>query len=186
VIETFMPRYGVEFTLVDSTDVEAWRAAIRPNTKTFFLESPSNPTLDVSDIAAVASLAKGCGARLIVDNIFASPILQRPFELGADVVVYSTTKHMDGSGRTLGGAILGSTAFMEEHIDPYLRHTGPAMSPFVAWNVIKALRHCPCGLSARALMRRVWPMLLLPIQRSIMSAIPTGPTILNMSLRKDR
>ena len=139
VIETFMPRYGIEFTLVDATDISAWQAAIRPNTKSLFLESPTNPTLDLTDIAAVATVAKSCGARLIVDNIFASPILQRPFELGADVVVYSTTKHMDGSGRTLGGAILGSLAFMEEHIDPYLRHTGPAMSPFVAWNVLKGL-----------------------------------------------
>jgi O-succinylhomoserine sulfhydrylase len=139
VIETFMPRFGIEVTLVDSTDVAAWKAAVRPNTKSFFLESPSNPTLEISDIAAIAAIAHGAGARLIVDNIFASPILQRPFELGADVVVYSTTKHMDGAGRTLGGAILGSTSFMEDHVDPYLRHTGPAMSPFVAWNVLKGL-----------------------------------------------
>jgi O-succinylhomoserine sulfhydrylase len=139
VIETFMPRYGIEFTLVDGGDLAAWKAAIQPNTKTFFLESPTNPNLDLTDIQAVADIAHGCGAIVVVDNIFASPILQRPFELGADVVVYSTTKHMDGAGRTLGGAILGSTAFMEEHIDPYLRHTGPAMSPFVAWNVLKGL-----------------------------------------------
>jgi O-succinylhomoserine sulfhydrylase len=139
VIETFMPRYGIEFTLVDAGDLNAWKAAIKPNTKTFFLESPTNPNLDLTDIKAVADIAHSCGALVIVDNIFASPILQRPFELGADVVVYSTTKHMDGAGRTLGGAILGSTAFMEEHIDPYLRHTGPSMSPFVAWNVLKGL-----------------------------------------------
>jgi O-succinylhomoserine sulfhydrylase len=139
VIETFMPRYGIEFTLVDAGDLDAWKAAIKPNTKTFFLESPTNPNLDLTDIKAVAEIARSCGALVIVDNIFASPILQRPFELGADVVVYSTTKHMDGAGRTLGGAILGSTAFMEEHIDPYLRHTGPSMSPFVAWNVLKGL-----------------------------------------------
>jgi O-succinylhomoserine sulfhydrylase len=134
-----MPRYGIEFTLVDAGDLNAWKAAIKPNTKTFFLESPTNPNLDLTDIKAVADIAHSCGALVIVDNIFASPILQRPFELGADVVVYSTTKHMDGAGRTLGGAILGSTAFMEEHIDPYLRHTGPSMSPFVAWNVLKGL-----------------------------------------------
>jgi O-succinylhomoserine sulfhydrylase len=139
VIETFMPRYGIEFTLVDGGDLQAWADAVRPNTKTFFLESPTNPNLDLTDIKAVAQIAHACGALVIVDNIFASPILQRPFELGADVVVYSTTKHMDGAGRTLGGAVLGSTAFMEEHIDPYLRHTGPAMSPFVAWNVLKGL-----------------------------------------------
>ncbi len=139
VIETFMPRYGIEFTLVDAGDLSAWKAAIRPNTKTFFLESPTNPNLDLTDIKAVAEIAHECGAIVIVDNIFASPILQRPFELGADVVVYSTTKHMDGGGRTLGGAILGTAAFIEEHIDPYLRHTGPAMSPFVAWTVLKGL-----------------------------------------------
>jgi O-succinylhomoserine sulfhydrylase len=139
VIETFMPRYGIEFTLVDGTDLAAWKAAVRPNTKTFFLESPTNPNLELTDIQGVADIAHACGAMLIVDNIFASPILQRPFEMGADVIVYSTTKHMDGGGRTLGGAILGSIAFMEEHIDPYLRHTGPAMSPFVAWTVLKGL-----------------------------------------------
>jgi O-succinylhomoserine sulfhydrylase len=139
VIETFMPRYGIEFTLVDGGDLSAWRDAIRPNTKTFFLESPTNPNLDLTDIRAVSDIGHACGALVIVDNIFASPILQKPFELGADVVVYSTTKHMDGAGRTLGGAILGRTDFIEEHIDPYLRHTGPAMSPFVAWNVLKGL-----------------------------------------------
>ncbi|MEN9855488.1 MAG: hypothetical protein RLZZ157_614 [Pseudomonadota bacterium] len=139
VIETLMPRYGIEFTLVDSADLSAWQAAVRSNTKTFFLESPTNPCLGLTDIQGVADIAHAAGAILIVDNIFASPILQLPFELGADVVVYSTTKHMDGSGRTLGGAILGATAFIEEHLDPYLRHTGPAMSPFVAWTVLKGL-----------------------------------------------
>jgi O-succinylhomoserine sulfhydrylase len=139
VIETFMPRYGIEFTLVDAGNLDAWAAAVRPNTKTFFLESPTNPNLDLTDIQGVADIAHACGAILIVDNIFASPVLQRPFEMGADVIVYSTTKHMDGGGRTLGGAILGTTAFIEEHIDPYLRHTGPAMSPFVAWTVLKGL-----------------------------------------------
>ena len=139
VIETLMPRYGIEFTLVDAGDLSAWEAAVRPTTKSFFLESPTNPNLDLTDIQGVADIAHACGAILIVDNIFASPILQRPFEMGADVIVYSTTKHMDGGGRTLGGAILGTTAFMEEHIDPYLRHTGPAMSPFVAWTVLKGL-----------------------------------------------
>jgi O-succinylhomoserine sulfhydrylase len=139
VIETFMPRYGIEFTLVDAGDLDAWKNAVRPNTKTFFIESPTNPNLDLTDIQGVADIAHACGAMLIVDNIFASPILQRPFDMGADVIVYSTTKHMDGGGRTLGGAILGSSAFMEEHIDPYLRHTGPAMSPFVAWTVLKGL-----------------------------------------------
>lgn len=139
VIETLMPRFGVSCTLVDATDLSAWAAAMQPNTRAVFLESPSNPTMEITDIAAVAALARGAGATLIVDNIFATPLIQRPFELGADVVVYSTTKHMDGAGRTLGGAILGRTAWLEEHVDPWLRHTGPALSPFNAWAVLKGM-----------------------------------------------
>jgi O-succinylhomoserine sulfhydrylase len=139
VIETLMPRYGIAHTLVDARDEAAWAAAMRPNTKALFLESPTNPTMEICDVAAVARLAKAAGACLIVDNIFATPLLQRPFDMGADVVVYSTTKHMDGAGRTLGGAILGREDWLVEHIDPWLRHTGPALSPFNAWTVLKGL-----------------------------------------------
>jgi O-succinylhomoserine sulfhydrylase len=139
VIETLLPRFGIPCTLVDATDLEAWKAAIRPETKALFAESPTNPNLDVVDIRALGVLAKAAGARLIVDNIFASPIVQRPMELGADIIVYSTTKHMDGQGRTLGGAILADQAYVTDHLDPYLRHTGPAMSPFVAWVVLSGL-----------------------------------------------
>jgi O-succinylhomoserine sulfhydrylase len=139
VIETFLPRFGVSCTLVDGPDLEAWSAAMRPQTRAVFIETPSNPTMELIDIAAVCALARASGALAIVDNIFATPLLQRPLELGADVVVYSTTKHMDGQGRTLGGAVLGPKAWVESALDPYLRHTGPAMSPFVAWNVLKGL-----------------------------------------------
>ncbi|RYE31641.1 MAG: aminotransferase class I/II-fold pyridoxal phosphate-dependent enzyme, partial [Hyphomicrobiales bacterium] len=139
IIEDHLPRYGVETTLVEGTDLEAWRKAVRPNTKLFFLESPSNPTLEVLDIAAIATIAKEAGARLVVDNVFATPLYQRPLELGADIVVYSATKHIDGQGRCLGGLILGSKALIEADIQNYLRQTGPILSPFNAWVMLKAL-----------------------------------------------
>ena len=126
VIEDLLPRYGIEFTLVDGLDLDAWQKAMRPNTKTCFLESPTNPTLDVLDIPAIAAIAHAGGARLIVDNVFATPIWQSPLALGADVVVYSATKHIDGQGRCLGGIILGSKDFIAEHIHNYLRQTGPS------------------------------------------------------------
>jgi O-succinylhomoserine sulfhydrylase len=126
-------------TFVDGTDLDAFAAAMKPNTKAVFLESPANPTLELIDIAAVAKIAHQSGALLIVDNVFASPILQKPFELGADVVVYSATKHIDGQGRCLGGAVLGSAAYCTELLMPYLRHTGPALSPFNAWVLLKGL-----------------------------------------------
>ena len=139
IIETLLPRYGVEFTLVEGANTKAWADAVRPNTKAFFMESPANPTLEVSDIKAIADIAHKAGARLIVDNVFATPLLQKPFELGADVIVYSLTKHCDGQGRVLAGAILGDEKWVTEELDPILRHTGPAMSPFVAWVVLKGL-----------------------------------------------
>ncbi len=139
VVEDLLPRYGIESTLVDGHDLDQWRKAMRPNTKSCFLESPTNPTLDVVDIAAVAEIAHRGGARLIVDNVFATPIWQSPLALGADVVVYSATKHIDGQGRCLGGVILSSEAFIQEHIHTFLRQTGPAMSPFNAWVLLKGL-----------------------------------------------
>ena len=139
IIETLLPRYGVEFTLVEGANTKAWADAVRPNTKAFFMESPANPTLEVSDIKAIADIAHKAGARLIVDNVFATPLLQKPFELGADVIVYSLTKHCDGQGRVLAGAILGDEKWVTEELDPILRHTGPAMNPFVAWVVLKGL-----------------------------------------------
>ena len=139
VVEDLLPRYGIESTLVDGHDLDQWKKAVRPNTKSCFLESPTNPTLDVVDIGAVADIAHSVGARLIVDNVFATPIWQSPLTLGADVVVYSATKHIDGQGRCLGGIILSSDAFVQEHIHTFLRQTGPAMSPFNAWVLLKGL-----------------------------------------------
>ena len=139
VVEDLLPRYGIQSTLVDGLDLDQWKKAIRPNTKTCFLESPTNPTLDVLDIGAIAEVAHQGGARLIVDNVFATPIWQSPLALGADVVVYSATKHIDGQGRCLGGIILSSEAFISEHIHNFLRQTGPSMSPFNAWVLLKGL-----------------------------------------------
>jgi O-succinylhomoserine sulfhydrylase len=140
IVTQLLPRFGVETTVVDGTDLDAWRAAIRPNTKALFLESPANPLLEIIDIAAVAKIAHDAGAKLVVDNAFASPVLQKPFTLGADVVIYSATKHIDGQGRVLGGAILGvDDAFLDEHYKDLIRHTGPALSPFSAWVLLKGL-----------------------------------------------
>lgn len=139
VVEDLLPRYGIESTLVDGLDLDQWRKAMRPNTRTCFLESPTNPTLDVMDISAIAEIAHQGGARLIVDNVFATPIWQSPLSLGADVVVYSATKHIDGQGRCLGGIILSSEAFIAEHIHNFMRQTGPSMSPFNAWVLLKGL-----------------------------------------------
>ncbi|HEV3396678.1 MAG TPA: O-succinylhomoserine sulfhydrylase [Xanthobacteraceae bacterium] len=139
VVEELLPRFGVASTLVDGLDLAQWRAAVRPNTRTFFLESPTNPTLDVIDIAAVAGIARGAGATLIVDNVFATPLWQSPLTLGADCVVYSATKHIDGQGRCLGGIILASEEFIQKHVHMFLRQTGPSMSPFNAWVLLKGL-----------------------------------------------
>jgi O-succinylhomoserine sulfhydrylase len=139
VVEDLLPRYGISSTLVDGLDLDQWRNAMRPNTKTCFLESPTNPTLDVLDIGGIAEIAHAGGARLIVDNVFATPIWQSPLTLGADVVVYSATKHIDGQGRCLGGIILASEAFITEHIHNFMRQTGPSMSPFNAWVLLKGL-----------------------------------------------
>ena len=150
IIAELLPRYGIESVLVDGTDMDAWERALSRPTACVFIETPSNPTLEIIDIAAVAELAHAAGACFIVDNVFATPLLQRPLELGADVVMYSTTKHIDGQGRTLGGAILGSQRFVDDHLRMFLRHTGPSLSPFNAWVLVKALetlelrveRHC--------------------------------------------
>jgi len=139
VVEDLLPRYGIQSTLVDGLDLDQWQRAMRPNTKSCFLESPTNPTLDVLDIPAIAEIAHAAGARLIVDNVFATPIWQSPLALGADVVVYSATKHIDGQGRCLGGVILSSEAFIAEHIHNFMRQTGPSMSPFNAWVLLKGL-----------------------------------------------
>jgi O-succinylhomoserine sulfhydrylase len=139
VCEEWAPRFGVASTLVDGSDLASWKAAIRPETKVLFLESPTNPTLEVYDIAEIARLAKAAGALLVVDNVFATPLLQKPLALGADVVVYSATKHIDGQGRCLGGVILCSEQLMKDAYATPLRQTGPAISPFNAWVLLKGL-----------------------------------------------
>ena len=139
IISEWLPRFGVETTYVDATDLEAWRNAVRPNTKAFLVESPANPLLEVTAIGAVAEIAHAAGAKLIVDNVFATPIFQKPLALGADIVVYSATKQIDGQGRVLGGAILGATELMTEAYKDILRHTGPALSPFNSWVLLKGL-----------------------------------------------
>ncbi len=139
ILTQLLPKWGVTATLVDGADLTAWEAAVRPNTKVFFMETPANPTLSLIDIKAVADLAHSVGAKLVIDNVFATPLLQRPLELGADIVTYSATKHIDGQGRCLGGAVLGSAAFCTDHLQPFLRHTGPALSPFNAWLLLKGL-----------------------------------------------
>ncbi len=143
VIETLLPQFGVSSTFVDGKDLDAWKKAMRPETKVLFLESPTNPTLELVDIAAVAVLAKENGARLVVDNVFATPLWQKPLELGADVVVYSATKHIDGQGRCLGGVVLSSKEWIDEQLFDFYRHTGPGMSPFNAWVLLKGLETLP-------------------------------------------
>ena len=139
VIDQLLPRYGIETDLVDGTDLDAWERALRPETRCIFLESPGNPTMPVVDIAAVSALAHGVGARVVVDNVLGMPTVQRPLALGADIVVYSTTKHIDGQGRCLGGAILGDDAYFADELVPFIRTTGPVMSPFNAWVMLKGL-----------------------------------------------
>ncbi|MPZ10367.1 MAG: O-succinylhomoserine sulfhydrylase [Kiloniellaceae bacterium] len=155
IVAELLPRYGIETQLIDGRDLSAWESALAAGAQAVFLETPSNPTLEIIDIAAVSELAHAAGATVIVDNVFATPLLQRPLALGADVVVYSATKHIDGQGRTMGGAILCSEAFVKDHLQMFYRHTGPTMSPFNAWVMLKGLetldlrveRHCANALA---------------------------------------
>lgn len=149
ILETLCARFGIETTLVDGTDLDQWRAAFRPETRAALIETPSNPALEIVDIAAVAGLAHAVGARLIVDNVFASPMFQRPLALGADIVVYSATKHIDGQGRCLGGIVLGSADFIHDELAPYVKHTGPSISPFNAWVMLKGLETLPVRAGAQ-------------------------------------
>jgi O-succinylhomoserine sulfhydrylase len=139
IVETLCPRFGIDITLVDGTDTAQWREAMRPETRVCFIETPSNPTLEIIDVRAVAEIVHSVGACLVVDNVFATPMFQRPLELGADVVVYSATKHIDGQGRCLGGVVLGTERFIRDEVEPYIKHTGPALSPFNAWVMLKGL-----------------------------------------------
>ena len=137
--DTLLPRFGIETTIVDGRELDQWEAAIRPNTRIFFFETPANPTMDIVDLRAVCALARAHGITSVVDNAFATSALQRPIELGADVVAYSATKMMDGQGRVLAGAICGTAAFVNDTLMPFLRNTGPTISPFNAWVVLKGI-----------------------------------------------
>ena len=139
IISEILPRYGIETTFVDGPDLEQWRAAMRPTTRCVFFETPANPTTELIDIAAVTGIAHSAGARVVLDNVFATPLLQRTVEVGVDIVVYSATKHIDGQGRCLGGAILGTEKFYTDELMPFMRHTGPSLSPFNAWVLLKGL-----------------------------------------------
>ncbi len=162
IITQILPRFGIEYTLVDGADLDGWKNAFRKNTALVFIESPANPTLDIVDIAAVAKLCKKAKAKLIIDNVFSTPLLQHPLKLGADIVVYSTTKHIDGQGRSLGGAVLSDKKFIEEVLMPFHRHTGPALSPFNAWVILKGLetlelrveRHCSNAATLAAALEK--------------------------------
>jgi O-succinylhomoserine sulfhydrylase len=139
IIAEILPRFGIESVLVDGRDLDQWKKALAKPTAAVFLESPSNPQLRIVDIPAVCEMAHAAGARVVVDNVFATPMLQQPLLLGADVVVYSATKHIDGQGRTLGGIVLGNEDYIVNHLQPFLRHTGPALSPMNAWLLLKGL-----------------------------------------------
>ena len=143
IVEDLLPRYGIETTLVDGRDLAAWQRAVKPNTRLFFFETPTNPVLELVDIEGVSKIAKQTGALVVVDNVFATPLLQRPMPLGADIVVYSATKHIDGQGRCLGGVVLGPKEFIEEKLHNFLKHTGPSLSPFNAWVLLKGLETLP-------------------------------------------
>jgi O-succinylhomoserine sulfhydrylase len=139
IVSDLLPRYGIETVLVDGRDLSAWEAALAPGAKVAFCESPSNPAMEIIDLAEVARLTHRAGGILVVDNVFATPLLQKPMALGADVVVYSATKHIDGQGRALGGAILASEKYVKEDLGLFYRHTGPSLSPFNAWLLLKGL-----------------------------------------------
>jgi O-succinylhomoserine sulfhydrylase len=170
LVDTILPRFGIETTTVDGRDTDAFRRALKPNTKAFFLETPANPTLDIVDIRAVADIAHDAGALVIVDNAFASPIVQRPLEMGADIVAYSATKLMDGQGRVLAGAVLGPDKWMNDQYLAFTRHTGPVLSAFNAWVVLKSLetldlrvrRACENAAKVAEFLEHRVPRLLYP------------------------
>lgn len=155
IVANILPKFGIDSVQVDGRDLEAWRAALAEGARVVFLETPSNPMLDLVDLEAVCDLAHKAGATVVVDNVFASPLHQRPMAFGADIVVYSATKHIDGQGRCLGGAVLATKDFIKETFEPFYRHTGPSLSPFNAWVLAKSLetlelrmqRHCDNALA---------------------------------------
>ncbi len=193
ILEEVLTRYGVEVTFVDGTDLAAWQAAIRPDTKVVFFESISNPTLEVVDIKAVSDLAHAQGATVIVDNVFSTPVFSDAVALGADVIIYSATKHIDGQGRALGGVILGTREFIRGTVEPFMKHTGGSMSPFTAWLMVKGIEtmdlrvraqaasalHVASGLAADGKVRVVFPGLPDHPQHALTQAqMGAGGTVL--------
>ena len=200
LVDTILPRFGIETTVVDGRDTEAFRKAMRPHTKAIFVETPANPTLDIVDIRAVADIAHEAGALLIVDNAFASPVVQRPLDMGADIVAYSATKLMDGQGRVLAGAVMGPAEWMEKTYLAFTRHTGPVLSAFNAWVVLKSLetldlrvrRACDNAAVVAAFLEKRVPRLLYPGLAShpqhelAMRQMTAGGTILAIHLEGAR
>ena len=196
LVDTILPRFGIETTTVDGRDTDAFRKAMRPNTRAIFVETPANPTLDIVDIQAVADIAHDGGALLVVDNAFASPVVQRPLDLGADIVAYSATKLMDGQGRVLAGAVMGPADWMEKSYLAFTRHTGPVLSAFNAWVVLKSLetldlrvrRACDNAAAVAAFLEKRVPRLLYPGLQShpqhalAMRQMAAGGTILALHL----
>ena len=199
ILEEVLTRYGVTVDFVDGTDLDAWRAAIRPETRAVFFETLSNPTLEVIDIKGVADLAHAVGALVIADNVFATPIFSRALDLGADVVVYSTTKHIDGQGRCLGGVVLGRKEYIRKTLEPYLKHTGGALSPFNAWVMLKGMDtldlrvRASCDAALRLaqsleghakLARVIYPHLASHPQNALARAqMGAGGTVLSLDLK---
>jgi len=199
ILEEILPRYGVEVTFVDGTDLGAWRAALRPDTAVCFFEAISNPTLEVIDIEGVCDIAHGVCAKVIVDNVFATPIWSRALEQGADVVVYSATKHIDGQGRALGGVILGTRDYIRKTVEPYMKHTGGSMSPFTAWIMLKGLETMDLRVRAQTdtalavaqalegdarLARVIYPGLPAHPQHALTQAqMGAGGTVLSLDLK---
>ncbi|MDE4131865.1 O-succinylhomoserine sulfhydrylase [Phaeobacter sp. QD34_3] len=200
ILENILARYGVEVTFVDGTDLDQWRAAMRPDTKAVFFESMSNPTLEVIDVAAVSEIAHAVGATVIVDNVFSTPVFSNAIEQGADVVVYSATKHIDGQGRVLGGVILGTKEFIRGTVEPYMKHTGGSLSPFNAWTLLKGLETISLRVNAQvesalriaealsghaALARLIYPGLVTHPQNPLVQRQlgGKGGTVLSLDLK---
>jgi O-succinylhomoserine sulfhydrylase len=198
ILEDVLGRFGVEITLVDGTDLDQWRAAMRPNTRAVFLESVSNPTLEVIDLKSVAEIAHAVGALVLVDNVFATPVFSRAIEMGADVIIYSATKHIDGQGRCLGGVICGTREFIRGTVEPYMKHSGGSMSPFNAWVMMNGLQTLDLRVRAQAasalqiaqalegdarLARVIYPGLANHPQRDIVAAqMHGGGTVLSFDV----
>jgi O-succinylhomoserine sulfhydrylase len=178
ICSELLPRYGVQSVFVDGRDLDQWKAALDRPTKAVFLETPSNPMLDIIDLKAVCEMAHKVGARVVVDNVFATPLLQKPLALGADIVVYSATKHIDGQGRTLGGAVLGTRKFVDEELTNFMRHTGPSLSPFNAWVLLKGLETLDLRLAAQCQTARNIALFLgdqPKVSRSLYPELPSHP-----------